>query len=200
MIRFEALTASLSRMSLLQTETPDTMPKKKEELSASAYIRQQAEYRFIPESALALGVAISVREMVNAGIDYAENYPVLAEVAHLSEEVLLEKLSVQAYSDMLRSEMLDYLDDYRATGKRTETRAAFDHFLGNAANTYHMVLRNSMTREKYSPVLESLPPLARIMRIVNTKQPKILYDKIRDESVSRVKNTNLSWQAWLAEV
>lgn len=200
MIRFEALTASLSRMPLLQTETPDSMPKDKEDLDASAYIRQQAEFRFVPESALALGVALSVREMVNAGIDYAENYPVLAEVAHLSGEPLLEKLSVQSYSDMLRSEMLDYIDDFRANGKRTESRAAFDHFFGNAASTYHMVLRNSMTREKYSPVLESLPSLARIMRIVNTKQPKILYDKIRDESVSRVKNTNLSWQAWLAEV
>ncbi|MFZ3232039.1 MAG: hypothetical protein WA194_00600 [Patescibacteria group bacterium] len=176
------------------------MSKSEEDLAASAHIRQQAEFRFVPESALALGVALSVKEMVNAGIDYAENYPVLAEVAHLSGEPLLEKLSVQSYSDMLRSEMLDYLDDYRATGKRTEARAAFDHFIGNAANTYHMVLRNSMTREKYSPVLESLPSLARIMRIVNTKQPKSLYDKIREESVSRVKNTNLSWQAWLAEV
>lgn len=187
-------------MSLLKTETPDSMSKSEEDLAASAYIRNQAEFRFVPESALALGVALSVKEMVNAGIDYAENYPVLAEVAHLSGEPLLEKLSVQSYSDMLRSEMLDYLDDYRATGKRTETRAAFDHFIGNAANTYHMVLRNSMTRDKYSPVLESLPSLTRIMRIVNTKQPKSLYDKIREESVSRVKNTNLSWQAWLAEV
>lgn len=171
-----------------------------DDLAASAYIRHQAEYRFVPESALALGVALSVKEMVSAGIDYAENYPVLAEVAHLSDGTLLEKLSVQSYSDMLRSEMLDYLDDYRASGKRTETRAAFDHFIGNAANTYHMVLRNSKTREKYSPVLESLPSLARIMRIVSTKQPKVLYDKIRTESVARVANTDLSWQAWLAEV
>lgn len=60
------------------------MSKSKEDLAASAYILQQAEYRFVPESALALGVALSVKEMVNAGIDYAENYPVLAEVAHLS--------------------------------------------------------------------------------------------------------------------
>ena len=180
--------------------TPDAMPKNKEDLEASAYIRQQAEFRFVPESALALGVALSVKEMVNAGIDYAENYPVLAEVAHVSGEQLLEKLSVQSYSDMLRSEMLDFMDDYRATGKRSETRAAFDHFLGNAANTYHMVLRNSMTREKYSPVLESLSSLARIMRIASTKQPKILYDKIRQESVSRVANQDFSWQAWLAEV
>lgn len=176
------------------------MSKSKEDLAASAYILQQAEYRFVPESVLALGVALSVKEMVNAGIDYAENYPVLAEVAHLSMENLSERLSVQSYSDMLRSEMLDYLDDYRASGKRSETRVAFDHFIGNAANAYHMILRNSVTRDKYSPVLESLPSLVRIMRIVSTKQPKALYDKIRSESVSRVKNTNLSWQAWLAEV
>ncbi|MFB0965504.1 MAG: hypothetical protein QMC36_07660 [Patescibacteria group bacterium] len=61
-------------------------------------------------------------------------------------------------------------------------------------------MRNSKTREKYSPVLESLPSLARIMRIVSTKQPKVLYDKIRTESVARVANTDLSWQTWLAEV
>lgn len=182
------------------SESPETMPKNKGDLDASAYIRQQAEFRFVPESALALGVALSVKEMVNAGIDYAENYPVLAQVAHVSGEDFFNRLSVQSYSDMLRSEMLDFMDDYRSTGKRTETRAAFDHFLGNAANTYHMVLRNSMTREKYSPVLESLPSLARIMRIVSTKQPKPLYDKIKEESVKRVANTELSWQAWLAEV
>lgn len=198
MIRFETLTAS--QIGMPNTATPDTMPKNKEdERVASAFIRQQTEYRFMPESALALGVALSVKEMVNAGLDYAENYPVLAQVAHLSEVELLEKLEVQSYSDMLRSEMLDFMDDYRASGKRSESRAAFDHFIGNAANTYHMVLRNSMTREKYSPVLESLPSLARIMRIVSTKQPKVLYDKIRHESVSRVENKDFSWQTWLAE-
>ncbi|MFB0965503.1 MAG: hypothetical protein QMC36_07655 [Patescibacteria group bacterium] len=91
------------------------MPKNKDDdLAASAKVREQSEYRFVPESALALGVALSVKEMVNAGIDYAENYPVLAEVAHLSGEPLLEKLAVQSYSDMLRSEMLDFMDDYRA--------------------------------------------------------------------------------------
>lgn len=183
-----------------QTENPDTMPKKKEELDASAYIRHQAEHRFVPESAFALGVATTIKEMVNAGIDYSENYPVLAEIAHLTEEDLVRRLTEQSYSDMLRSEMLDYLDDFRASGKRTETRAAFDHFIGNAVSSYHMVLRNATTREKFFSLLESLPSLARIMRIVNMKQPKSLYDKIKAESVSRVERKDLSWQAWLAEV
>lgn len=100
---------------------------------------------------------------------------------------------------MLRSEMLDFLDDYRESGKRTDTRAAFQYFFGNAANMYHMVLRNVMTREKYSQFLESLPSLARIMRIASTKQPRSLYEKIRHESVSRVEAKDFSWQAWLAE-
>lgn len=138
--------------------------------------------------------------MVDAGLDYAENYPVLAEVAHLSHSALFEKLSDQPYSDMLRSEMLDYLDDYRMHGKRTPVRVSFDHFIGNAANTFHMVLRNEKTREKYSPVLESLPSLARVMRIASTKQPKPVYDKIKHESLSRIEREELSWQAWLAEV
>lgn len=138
--------------------------------------------------------------MVDAGLDYAENYPVLAEVAHLSAEPMFEKLRDQAYADMLRSEMLDFMDDYRMSGKRTPTKAAFDHFIGNSANTFHMVLRNEKTRDKYSPVLESLPSISRIMRIVSTKQPKSLYEKIKRESVSRIEAGELSWQAWLAEV
>lgn len=64
MIRSEALTASPVEMP--NTETPDTMPKNKDDdLAASAKVREQSEYRFVPESALALGVALSVKEMVN---------------------------------------------------------------------------------------------------------------------------------------
>lgn len=138
--------------------------------------------------------------MVGAGLDYAENYPVLAEVAHLSQTALFDKLRDQSYSDMLRSEMLDYMDDYRMLGKRTPVRTSFDHFIGNSANTFHMALRNERMRDKFSPVLESLPSLARIMRIVSTKQPKSVYEKIKHESLSRVERKDFSWQAWLGEV
>lgn len=101
---------------------------------------------------------------------------------------------------MVRSEFLDFLDDYRLSGKRTPSRAALSHFFGNAANAYHLVLRNSTTREKYVSLVESMPSLARVMRIASTKHPRPLYDIIRHESTSRLDKDELSWERWLAEV
>lgn len=126
------------------------MPKKKEEYSASAYIRQQAGMHSYGHRLL-LGVAISAG---NGQCQHRLRDTVLAEVAH--------SFGGSPFGEALFRRTPTCCSKYSTistTTARLENAQTFvcsiRHFL-EAANTYHMVLRNSMTREKYSPVLRTL--------------------------------------------
>jgi hypothetical protein len=138
----------------------------------------------------------SVKVSVESGLDFASDFPALAEAASMGCEKFLAKSEDQAFCDSLRSEMLDCCIDLQ---KRRPSHAnrAFVHFVGNASNAFHAILRNRKARHIYSGVVSEIPAFARIVRIIMTSAPKSVYVKIVSESERRVEHREYSWQDWI---
>ncbi len=114
----------------------------------------------------------------------------------MTSKMFLEKIDDQAFCDALRLEMLDGSSDIQKSRPSNANRA-FSHFVGNASNAFHSILRNRRMRHAFADVIGEIPAFARVFRIIMTKNPKPVYVKIVSDSERRIEHRDYSWQDWL---
>lgn len=138
----------------------------------------------------------SVKVSVGSGLNFASDFPALAEAASMGSEKFFIESEDQSFCDSLRSEMLKCSIDLQKR-RPSHSNRAFVHFVGNASGAFHAILRNRKFRHIYSGVVSEIPAFARIVRIIMTNEPKSVYVKIVSESERRVEHREYSWQDWI---